>query len=81
MVKYLTFTPFILTPKSIGVPGEVAMFYKLHKDKGKLAWNTLLQPAINLATEGFPMSPRLHKLLESDRTIFIKDSNVRTIYF
>lgn len=71
----------ILSAKSIGVPGEVALFYKLHKDKGKLPWNTLLQPAIILATHGFPMSARLHKLLLSDRDMLAKDMNVRNVYF
>lgn len=71
----------ILSPKSIGVPSEVALFYKLHKEKGKLPWNTLLQPAITLATDGFPMSARLHKLLFTDRDILAKDANIRGVYF
>lgn len=71
----------ILSAKSVGVPAEVALFYKLHQEKGKLPWNTLLQPAITLATQGFPMSPRLHKLLISDREILAKDAHIRTIYF
>jgi gamma-glutamyltranspeptidase/glutathione hydrolase len=38
-----------------------------HKQYGTLPWATLFQPAIRLATEGFPMSRRLHLLLDSDQ--------------
>ncbi len=79
--KKLKIKDAILSAKSIGVPAEVLLFYKLHKDKGKLSWQTLLQPAITLASQGFPMSPRLHKLLNSDREILLKDAQVRAVYF
>lgn len=79
--KTLAMQDAILSAKSIAVPGEVALFYKLHKDKGKLPWHMLLQPAITLAVNGFPMNPRLHKLLTSDREIFAKNAQIRVIFF
>ncbi len=45
----LDYAHAMLSPKSVGVPGEVALLYKLHKEQGKLGWAKLLQPAINLA--------------------------------
>lgn len=48
---------------SVGVPGTLRLLETLHKRHGKLPWARLLQPAIRLAEEGFPISPRLHLLL------------------
>ncbi len=39
---------------SVGVPGTVAGLYMAHQKMGKLPWTTLLEPAIDLAENGFP---------------------------
>jgi gamma-glutamyltranspeptidase/glutathione hydrolase len=44
---------------SIGVPGVVAALKHVHEKHGKLPWAELFEPAIVLAREGFPISPRL----------------------
>ncbi len=49
--------------KSVGTPGVLRALELAHAKYGKLPWAELFQPAIRLATEGFPLSPRLHKLL------------------
>ncbi|MEM9029274.1 MAG: gamma-glutamyltransferase family protein [Pseudomonadota bacterium] len=49
---------------SIGVPGVTAMLADAHRQHGKLAWRALFQPAIDLATAGFVVSPRLNALLK-----------------
>ena len=48
---------------SIGVPGLIRMLADAHEQHGKLPWARLFQPAIRLSTDGFRVSPRLHKLL------------------
>jgi gamma-glutamyltranspeptidase/glutathione hydrolase len=48
---------------SVGVPGTVRLLETLHKRHGRLSWARLFEPAIRLASEGFPVSPRLHLLL------------------
>jgi gamma-glutamyltranspeptidase / glutathione hydrolase len=41
---------------SVGVPGTVAGLYQAHQKYGKLPWRDLVQPAIDQAKNGFPMS-------------------------
>jgi len=48
---------------SIGVPGVLAALKLVHDEYGKLPWAALFQPAIKIAREGFPVSPRLTKML------------------
>ena len=44
---------------AVGVPGAVAVYQAAHAERGKLPWQTLFQPAIELAERGFVVSPRL----------------------
>jgi gamma-glutamyltranspeptidase / glutathione hydrolase len=48
---------------SIGVPGVLRMLEALHRQYGRLPWTRLFTFAINLATDGFRVSPRLHQQL------------------
>ena len=41
---------------SIGVPGTVAGLHLAWKERGKLPWSRLVEPAIRLAEVGFPVS-------------------------
>ena len=41
---------------AVGVPGFVAGMWALHKTQGQLPWHRLLEPAIQLAKNGFPVS-------------------------
>lgn len=43
-------------PNPVGVPGTIAGLAAAHKKLGKLPWKTLLQPAIKIAKEGFPIT-------------------------
>ena len=49
--------------RSTGVPGAVAMLEMAHQELGKLPWAASWQPAIRLASDGFPVPPRLALLL------------------
>jgi gamma-glutamyltranspeptidase/glutathione hydrolase len=46
---------------SVGVPGTVAGLYQAHQKYGKLLWIDLVQPAIDQAKNGFPMSWGLYQ--------------------
>ena len=47
--------------KSIGVPGTVAGLYLAHQKYGILPWADLVQPAIDIAKDGFPLSYNLFR--------------------
>jgi gamma-glutamyltranspeptidase/glutathione hydrolase len=61
------FIDAVLSGKSVGVPGTLAVLELAHRNHGRLEWAALVAPAIDLAEEGFAISPRLHALLEWDR--------------
>lgn len=63
----MTFYDAVVGGRSVGVPGLLRMFADVHARHGRLPWPRLFQPAIRLATDGFPVSPRLHKLIAQDR--------------
>ncbi len=61
--KPLPFMEGVLSGLSVGVPGTLSLLETAHKEHGKLPWATLMQPAIQLAEQGFKISPRLHQAL------------------
>jgi gamma-glutamyltranspeptidase / glutathione hydrolase len=48
---------------SVGVPGTVAGLYLAWKEHGRLPWRQLVQPAVRLARNGFPISDGLARSL------------------
>ena len=52
--------------KSVGVPGLLRVLHLAHAKHGRLRWASLFEPAIRLAEDGFPVSPRLYALIKSD---------------
>ena len=59
----LGFYDAVIGGRSVGVPGLVAMLEDAHRRHGRLSWSRLFEPAIVLAEQGFPISPRLHALI------------------
>jgi len=49
---------------STGVPGVVAMLALAHADHGNLKWGQHFDRAKQLALDGFPVSPRLHGMIQ-----------------
>lgn len=43
----------------VGVPGAIAALWEAHRSNGKLPWPALFEPAIAIATRGFPISRQL----------------------
>ena len=64
--KPLAFYDAVVGGRSVGVPGDLRVLELAHRRYGKLPWAQLFAPAIALAEQGFPVSPRLRALLERD---------------
>ena len=64
--KPLPFDDAVQSGHAVGVPGAVRMLEAAHRQHGRLPWAQLFTPAITLAEQGFPISPRLHSLLQAD---------------
>lgn len=60
-----------------GVPGSVDGMVEAHKKFGTLPWNELLQPAIDLALNGFTLSQREADLFNQMKEDFIKMNTVK----
>jgi len=64
--KPLPFMEAVPGGRSVGVPGAVAVLALAHKEHGIRPWAELFAPAIDLAQEGFPVSPRLAAAIAKD---------------
>jgi len=53
-----------------GVPGSVMGMFEAHKRFGKLSWSRLLQPAIDLAENGFAISKTEARKLNRSASLF-----------
>jgi gamma-glutamyltranspeptidase/glutathione hydrolase len=65
---------------SVGVPGVLRMLELVHREHGRLKWARLFEPAIELAQHGFPVSPRLHALLERE-TVLANNPAARAYFY
>lgn len=55
-----------------GVPGSVHGMYELHQWKGQLSWQEVLQPAIDLAENGFEVSERQASIFNRFSEVFLE---------
>ena len=70
----------VVSGRSVGTPGLVAMLAMAHSQHGRLPWAQLLAPAIALADEGAPMPARLIRQLRADASLRLF-SDIRRSYF
>ncbi len=63
--KPMGFMDGVVGGRSVGTPGTLRALELAYRAHGKLPWKSLFEPAIELAEQGFEISPRLHSELES----------------
>ena len=66
---------------AVGVPGTVAGLIEVHKRYGSKPLAALIQPAIDLAEDGFPVYPELARRLAGRADILAKDLGMRGVFF
>lgn len=62
----------LVGPLAAGVPGSPSGYYELHRRFGRLPWPAVVSPAITLAREGFPLSPRTHRSLAAAQNLLAR---------
>ncbi len=77
--KPLPFIDGVVSGLSVGVPGTLTVLEMAHKEHGKLPWANLMQPAIQLAEQGFKLSPHLHRGLLAEN--YLMNDPVAAAYF
>ena len=65
---------------AVGVPGTVAGLVALHEKFGTLPWETLVQPAIDLARKGYVVTPKQEQSFKSKKDDFIAVNGPETLY-
>ncbi len=82
--KVMDFVSAWQSGRSVGVPGQIALYKAAHDASGRADWETLFEPAIRLADDGFKVSPKLAEILASPRlrgAIRLDDNPVTAAYF
>lgn len=68
------------TPHAVTVPGSVEAWCRLNKDHGRLPMADLLAPAIELARNGYPITPRVSSDIANQLDLLKADPSVRRTF-
>lgn len=77
----LKFYDAVVGGRSVGTPGTVNLLWDTHQKYGKLAWKDLIQPVIDVANQGFEISPRLATLIEKDAERLSRFTTTKAYFF
>ena len=67
--------------RSVGTPGTLKLLEVAHTNHGKLPWPRLFERSIELARDGFAVSPRLAGMLGGDRATRLRTYQPTRDYF
>ncbi|MCG9575161.1 gamma-glutamyltransferase [Vibrio tubiashii] len=77
----LKFYDAVVGGRSVGTPGTVKLMWDTHQKYGKLAWADLIQPVVDVAKQGFEISPRLATLIEKDAERLSRFATTKAYFF
>ncbi|OAZ10567.1 gamma-glutamyltransferase [Thalassospira tepidiphila MCCC 1A03514] len=77
----LKFYDAVVGGRSVGTPGTPALMKAAHEKWGQLPWKSLFDPAIDIATTGFEVSPRLAALIADDQEKLSRDPEAKGYFF
>ncbi|MEV0464612.1 gamma-glutamyltransferase family protein [Nocardia tengchongensis] len=66
--------------RSIGVPGVLRMLEVAHDEHGKQPWRDLFTPAVNLADQGFKISPRMATQIAASKADLARDDGAHAYF-
>ncbi|MBU3062298.1 gamma-glutamyltransferase [Nocardia sp. NEAU-G5] len=66
--------------RSIGVPGVLRLLEAAHNDHGKQPWHDLFTPAIDMADNGFAISPRMGAEIAATAKDLAGDDNAKAYF-
>lgn len=79
--KPMQFFDAVVGGRSVGTPGTVKLMWETHQKLGKLEWKDVLQPAITLAKNGFPVSERLAGQVAADSEYLQRHPSTKAYFF
>ena len=65
---------------AVGVPGLVAGLFEFHRQYGKLDWDLVLGPAIDLAEHGFEVYPELAEAIKDRQSVLAQFPDSKKIF-
>ncbi|EGU32145.1 gamma-glutamyltranspeptidase, partial [Vibrio ichthyoenteri ATCC 700023] len=77
----LKFFDAVVGGRSVGTPGTVKLLAEMHSQYGKQPWTELMQPAIQLANNGFVVSERLASSIERDKDRLSRYPDTKAYFF
>ena len=75
----LSYRDAVVSGRSTGVPGAVAMLGAVHARHGSLPWSRLFEPAIRAAEGGVPVPKRMARFVNGD-SAQAREPDVRAIF-
>lgn len=68
------------SPHSVVTPGAIDAWSTLNRDHGRMPLAELLQPAINFARNGYPMTSRVHRDTRKQKDFLHIDDNAAKVF-
>ena len=66
--------------QAVGVPGTVAGLYEVHQRYGNLPWQTVIEPALRLAEDGFVVHQRFVDAVERRQEVLLANPAAREVF-